>query len=150
MVDPAFGYRPDLGMGGRTRAEQELVRGRYRVLWDVAVDAREGCPVAPEERRAQLDRAFAALDEGQRERLLACAPKTHAALVAAARDPWAVLGEPRTKASARGEPCALCGFPTHDWDPHPPADAIRQDFPDWEPARGACRQCGDLYRVAVG
>lgn len=150
MLDPAFGYRPDLGMGGRTRAEQELVRARYRVLWDLAVDAREGCPVPAEARRAQLDRAFAALDGGQRERLRAAAPRTHAALAAAARDPWAFLGEPRTRAGAKGEPCPLCGFPTHDWDPDPPEEAIRRDFPGWEPAHGACRQCGDIYRVAVG
>jgi len=126
------------------------VRAHYRVLWDLAVDTREGCPVPAEERRAQVERAFAARDGGQRERLVAAAPKTHEALVAAARDPWVYVGEPRTRAAGKGEPCAPCGFPTHDWDPAPPQEAIRKDFPDWEPARGACRQCGDLYRVAVG
>jgi hypothetical protein len=149
MLDPAFGYRPDLGMGKRTRAEQELVRARYRVLWDLAVDGREGCPVPPEQRRAELDRAFSALDPGQRARLAAAAPRTHDALLSVARDPWAFLGEPRTKGAAKGEPCPLCGFPTHDWDPEPPSDAIRADFPAWQPVQGACRQCGDLYRVAA-
>jgi hypothetical protein len=43
----------------------------------------------------------------------------------------------------------LCGFPTYDWDPAPPVDAIRADFPRWDESLGACRQCGDLYRAAV-
>ncbi|MFQ5506543.1 MAG: hypothetical protein ACE5F1_17370 [Planctomycetota bacterium] len=40
MVDPDFGYRPRLGLdldGGRF---ENLIRDRYRVLWDLYVDAR--------------------------------------------------------------------------------------------------------------
>lgn len=154
MLDPAFGYSPDLGMHGRTRAEQELVRMRYRVLWDVAVDAVEPSPVAPERRRTQIDRAFVALDEGQRTRLMARfaepSARTHPNLVAAARDPWKFLGESRSAGPMPGQPCPLCGFPSYDWSKDPPAEVIRKDFPDWEPALGACRQCCDLYGASVG
>lgn len=152
MLDPAFGYSRDLGSVGRTRAEQELVRSRYFVLWNLAIDSVEEAPVPPDVRRAQVDRAFAALEPGQRARLAAHfrdpSFRTHATLLAAARDPWAFLGEPR-KGLVGGQPCSLCGFPTYDWDPGPPVDAIRADFPDWEASRGACRQCSDIYRVAA-
>lgn len=153
MLDPAFGYEPDLGMHGRTRAERELVRTRYRVLWDVAVDAVETPPVAPETRRSQLDRAFVALDADQRTRLAARfgepLERRHPLLVAAARDPWKFLGEPRSAGPMPGQPCPLCGFPSYDWSDNPPAEVIRRDFPDWEPAHGACRQCCDLYGASV-
>jgi hypothetical protein len=153
MLDPSFGYRPDLGAPGRTRAEKELVRSRYRVLWNLAIDAVEASPVPPAARRRETERAFAALDAEQRARLMARfgdpALRTHARLVAAARDPWAFLGEPRRPGCAPGQPCPLCGFPTYDWSDDPPGDAIRADFAAWEPAHGACRQCCDLYRATL-
>ncbi len=150
MLDPAFGYRPDLGLSGRTLAEKELVRGRYRVLWNLAIDQTETCPVSLEARQLEFDRAFAALLPGQRERLAerfrSPALRRHDALLAAARDPWAFLGEGRHGPVA-GQPCPLCAFPTHDWDPRPPAATIRAEVPTWEAAMGACRQCADIYRI---
>jgi len=151
MLDPAFGYEQSLSVKGRTRAERELVRGRYRVLWNLAIDAVETPPVDADERRAELKRAFGALDERQLNKLAAMFrdPKwrTHAQLTEAARDPWRVLGEPRADGPRPGEPCPLCGFPTYDWDAAPPTATILADAPDWEEASGACRQCGDLYRA---
>lgn len=152
MLDPAFGYRRDLGLRGRTRAELDLARARYRVLWDHAIDQVAEAPIAPDERRAQLAQAFAALEAGQRTRLaeafLDPARRTHARLCAAASDPWAFLGEPRRGGALPGQPCPLCGFPTFDWDPAPPAPAIRADVPAWDAAQGCCRQCADIWRMA--
>jgi hypothetical protein len=152
MLDPAFGYARDLGASGRTRAEQELVRSRYFVLWNLAIDRIEEPPVSGAARRAQVDRAFAALEPGQRARLAAHfrdpSFRTHATLLAAARDPWEFLGEPR-RGPVKGQPCPLCGFPTYDWDPEPPAELIAADFPRWDASHGACRLCSDLYRAAV-
>jgi len=151
MLDPEFGYQQNLSVKGRTHAERELVRGRYRVLWNLAIDAVEPSPVDADARRAELACAFAALDESQREKLAAmyADPKrrTHKQLAEAARDPWAVLGEPRTAGHRPGEPCPLCGFPTYDWDEAPPREAILADLPDWQEDIGACRQCGDMYRA---
>jgi hypothetical protein len=152
MLDPAFAYTRDLGGGGRTRAEQELVRSRYFVLWNLAIDRVEEPSVAAHVRRAQLDRVFAALSAEQRARLWARfddpSLRTHPILLAAARDPWEFLGEPR-HGPVGGQPCPLCGFPTYAWDESPPEGAIRVDFPRWRPAHGACVQCADLYRVAA-
>ena len=151
MLDPAFGYRPDLGLRGRTRAEQELVRSRYRVLWDLAIDHIETPPLPLASRLAEVDRSFGALDQGQRARLVARfddpAVRAHETLTAAARDPWTFLGESRRSGPAPGQPCPLCGFPTHDWEKDPPVAAIRRDYPDWGPSHGACGQCADIYRV---
>jgi hypothetical protein len=152
MLDPAFAYEPDLGRGGGTRAEKELVRSRYFVLWNLAIDAVEPSPVTPDIRRSQVDRAFAALAPDGRARLVARfqdpSLRTHPTLLAAARDPWAFFGEPR-KGVVPGQACPLCGFPTYDWDEGPPAEAIRADFPRWEASQGACRQCSDIYRGAA-
>lgn len=152
MLDPSFGFERDLGVHGRTRAETELVRGRYRVLWNLAIDQVETPPVSQEARQRQMDRAFAALDPNQRaslaERFRDPGLRTHTNLVAAAREPWAFLGEPRRAGPVPGQPCPLCGFPTYVWADDPPIDAIRPEFPDWEPAAGACRQCADIYRAA--
>lgn len=40
MLDPAFGYRPDLELAEETLARQNLIRDRYRALWSFFVDAR--------------------------------------------------------------------------------------------------------------
>lgn len=153
MLDPSFGYRPDLGVRGRTRAQDELVRDRYRVLWNLAIDRVETPPVDAATRRAQLDRAFAAVPEALRDRLAAAfaepSARTHERLASAARDPWAFLGAARASGPAAGSPCPLCGFPTHRWDPAPPGAAIARDFPSWSEADGACVQCADIYRCAV-
>ena len=152
MLDPEFGYEPDLGAYGRTRAEIDLVRERYRVLWNVAIDAVEESPVPAEVRRDHFARAFRALGIRQRERLRSHFSdsgrrRTHATLLAAARDPWSFLDEPRS-GTWPGMPCPLCGFPTHDWAKDAPRKSIRCDFPDWEPGDGVCGQCAEIYRAA--
>lgn len=153
LLDPAFGFRRDLGVRGRTRAELDLARARYRVLWDLAIDQVCEPVVAPELRRTQLERAFVALAPEQRARLAAefshPERRTHARLCAAASDPWAFLGEPRRGGALPGQPCPLCGFPTFDWDPDPPEAAIRADVPAFEAAQGCCRQCADIFRTAA-
>jgi hypothetical protein len=40
MLDPAFGYEPDLGDTGESTAQENLIRDRYRVLWELYIDAR--------------------------------------------------------------------------------------------------------------
>ena len=40
MVEPEFGYEPDLGDTGESVAQENLVRDRYRVLWDLYINAR--------------------------------------------------------------------------------------------------------------
>ncbi len=71
--------------------------------------------------------------------------------MAFARDPEA-FGD-LVRVEHRGMRCPVCRFPTYGFEPDPerlPADVIalvREDFPDWHPARGICPQCADLYRA---
>ena len=40
MLDPTFAYDPHVALGGECEPENELIRGRFRVLWDLWVHAR--------------------------------------------------------------------------------------------------------------
>jgi hypothetical protein len=40
MVDPAFAYQQSPAMGGSSLAEDEVIRSRFRALWDAFVEAR--------------------------------------------------------------------------------------------------------------
>jgi hypothetical protein len=74
---------------------------------------------------------------------------THAELVAFASNPRTGLAE----TAAPGSRCALCAFPTFDFEPEPsrlPAELIAGilvDFPRWRPVDGLCGQCAELYRA---
>lgn len=40
MLDPAFGYSPHASLGGASPIQDELIRERFRKLWDQYIDAR--------------------------------------------------------------------------------------------------------------
>jgi hypothetical protein len=40
MLDPAFAYDPQVGLGGECVPENELIRERFRLLWDLWVHGR--------------------------------------------------------------------------------------------------------------
>ena len=158
MVDPAFAYSPELGLSGMARANERLVRERYRLLWDITIDGRlqqrAWAPNASrEERWAEFDRAFAFWPEEKRretfEALWCAKAPRHDALLALASDPRELR---RAHAPVPGAPCPLCGFSTFAWTdasnlPVPIAAAIRADFPSWAAADGACARCADVYKA---
>lgn len=166
MLDPRFGYEPQLPQPAAGPAHEQLLRDRYRVLWDAAIDGRlAGLGRAPDSVRAERLRDFVrtfpmlgARTEEAFARSFDGAACTHADLVAFATNPGAVIGsclpnpQPPTPGPHPGERCPLCRFPTHAFEPDPaslPEDVvvlIRQDFPAWDPGHGLCRQCADLYR----
>jgi hypothetical protein len=68
MVEPAFGYEPDLGDTGESIAQENLIRDRYRVLWHLYIDARLGragrAPVASlQQPQSLLRKAFDGLGD---------------------------------------------------------------------------------------
>jgi hypothetical protein len=90
MLDPAFGYSPVLPAAASGAGREQLVRARYRVLWDASVDGRllrrgRVSPAVESERRRETARAFpdpearAAFD-----RVFNAAAVTHAELLALA------------------------------------------------------------------
>jgi len=152
MLDPCFAYEPWLPSADAGPANRELLKDRYRVLWDAYVDGRLSrlgwAPAGVRaERLSEFRRAFPALGERAEalfERFFSAALLRHAELMAFAVDP----------ASGPGR-CSLCRFPTHTFEPEPHrlADTVRErirsDFPEWEPAAGLCLQCADLYRACT-
>lgn len=160
MLDPCFAYEPWLPSADAGPANRELLKSRYRVLWDASIDGRLSrlgwAPAGVRvERLAEFRRAFPMLGEGVEEafeRFFGAPTLRHAELVAFAVDPASMLD--RSSGGSRpGGSCPLCRFPTHAFEPAPqrlpPAvrGRIRSDFPEWDPATGLCRQCADLYRA---
>jgi hypothetical protein len=150
MLDPHFAYEPWLSASDAGPAHRDLLKDRYRVVWDAYIDGRlSRLGWAPAGVRAErlndFRRAFPMLGERAEaafERFFSAASLRHAELAAFTVDPG----------SGRGC-CALCRFPTHTFEPRPDElpSAVRErigsDFPEWKPAAGLCLQCADLYRA---
>lgn len=158
MLDPAFAYEPHPEFGGECETENDLIRERFRLLWNMWVAGRMRrndwpLPEAEQSRRG-LDQAFASWEPKRREAALQDLGSrnrcTQRELLDLAKDErlTRMLG-------AGGVRCPLCHFPTRDgvraWDGEwaTVTQAIQADYPDWAPAQGACRQCAELYRARV-
>jgi hypothetical protein len=161
MVDPAFGYSPDLARTGQTASQQRLVRERYRLLWDVSLDGRltaRGLETIADEaqRRREFERGFAFL-VGQRRAELFTTLWTgrlarHDALLEIAADP---RGLRERHAPVPGAPCPLCGFAAFQWTDartlRPAArDRIHTDFPGWHESEAVCARCAEMYDSIAG
>lgn len=156
ILDPEFCFEPHLEAAAVNPMLDNLVRERYRVLWDTTIDgrlaARSLLPLGREGRRqAEFQAAFAMLGEAAGscfEALFRGPRPDHAWLLSAAADPGQ-MAEVRVTGSGC---CPLCRMPTASLAPHPErlelavVDAVNQDFRDWTPAAGLCLQCADLYR----
>lgn len=162
MFDECFAFKREAlaGIGAR----QSLQRDRYRVLWDIYVEARlerEGRSEngAIERLQGGFQRVFRKMDAGVLSgafgRVFGASSLTHGDLWDWACTPDGLLGPSATPAHAvpqtDGEPCPLCGFATYDWfefgrdETAAATEFIRKDFPDWSRQEGACRQCVELY-----
>lgn len=159
MLDPAFAYDPHRAFDGEGELEQDLTRERFRLLWDLYVESRVrwmGWRVVMEEsmRRREFEWMFALWgrerrdaiwrDLGERERW------TQHELLELARD------ERLTRMLGQGGiRCPLCHFPTREGvgafrdERRAVAEAIRMDYPTWQPSHGACRQCVELYQARL-
>lgn len=155
MLDPAFGYVRELPGVDRDPAVVNLLRERYRVLWDAGIDGRL-CRAgllgtdARAARFSEFTRAFPMLGEGAET---AFAPwfdgprPTHATMVAFIQEP---LG-PGTADEAR---CPLCRLPTRVLERGPlglardVVRAIQRDHPGWRAEQGRCTRC-EVYAALL-
>lgn len=159
MFDPAFAYEPRPALGGECELEDDLIRERFRLLWNLFAEGRarrKGWPtvVSGAIRLRQFERAFASWDAGRRETvwrdLRGREQYTQRELLDLARD------ERLTRTLGQGGVrCPLCHFPTRggvrEWDGARAAiaEAIRAEYSTWDPAQGACAQCVELYQARV-
>jgi hypothetical protein len=141
MIDPAFGYSPQLHEMVRDAMQQRLTRERYRLLWDITIDGRLSAasdvrkwgrnfllpadppphagvysPTVRDLHRAAFDRAFGFWPQAKRDEtfdsLWRNRSPRHAELMAIASDPRDLRS---ASAQTPGAPCPLCGFATFDW-----------------------------------
>jgi hypothetical protein len=156
MLDLDFGYVTELPLLESDPAILNLLRERYRVVWDTTIDGRLcrrgllGEP-ARSTRLAEFARAFPMLGEDS-ERVFArwfdIARPTHGAIVAFIEQP---LG-PGSHDAAR---CPLCHLPQRRSDGEAAVldanlvRAIERDRPGWAAEQGCCARCAELYGVGV-
>ncbi|HHT9107265.1 MAG TPA: hypothetical protein ACFYD9_01350 [Candidatus Wunengus sp. YC64] len=171
MLSESYGYR-DERLGGNPM-EESIVKDRYCTFWDIYVDSRlvrKGKETLSDKERRY--REFESLykkipDEvkiaifdvlWQDENL------THDKILGLAKDVNEVIkiseGLPikhtlkKKKAISPGAQCPLCQFRTYHWAENIEqdaylVDAIKKDFPRWEPEDGVCGQCVEAYKVRI-
>jgi hypothetical protein len=159
MVDPSFGYCPELPESGPFLNQHRLARERYRLLWDITIDGRlirrgRHTVATKEQRWSEFAGAFAFWSETTQqevfESLWTNPAPSHQILVSLLRD---LRQFPATAGPRPGGPCPLCGFPTFAWAPpedlahDDTARAIQAEFPQWTAKQGACARCAAIYRL---
>ncbi len=157
MMDPAFGYHPELAAPGVSLNHHREVRERYRLLWDVSIEGRQARAGhstlnTKDQKWLEFAHAFAswpALRQQQVfEALWSNPTPTHRALEELACEPH----EPKSGGGPQpGAPCPLCGFPTFTWASAASltqnvVEGIRSEFSAWTPAQGVCARCVAIYR----
>ena len=158
MLDPGFGYEPLLPQSGFGSGHDNLIRERYRVLWDTWIDGRlerRGWtpPVVREKRWTQFVETFPFLGAEALKTFTALYEsdsQTHRALVALAVSPAA--GGRRTDGKPQAGVCPLCRFPTYHFAvaadlPSAVLDEIASEHPGWQTDQGLCDQCAEIYRA---
>lgn len=160
MLDPGFGYERWVPSSELGPAYGNLLRDRYRVMWDVWIDGRlhrRGWlpDEAREKRLAEFMATFRMLGSQAAEefqRLFESKVQTHGGLMALAQTPSGQEA-PTSECVSQARICSLCRFPsfrllsgiTHLSEET--LGEIRADFPNWQPEQGLCGQCADLYRT---
>jgi hypothetical protein len=154
MLNPAFGYDRALPASDGGPSADNILRDRYRVVWDATIDGRLaragfGSPAIRDTRAREFASAFAMLGDDGRSAFetwwVADCP-THPAMVAFAVEP----------AHAAAGRCPVCRFPVASLDERggviaaPIVAAIRDENPSWRVEQGLCPQCLDLYEARYG
>jgi hypothetical protein len=159
MVDPAFGYSPQVHLPTHNQTQQRITRERYRLLWDVTIDGRltrvgRETMNGHAQHQALFERAFSFWPEEKRVSVFEShwnerAPR-HANILALAADPRDLS---HAQEPLPGGSCPLCHFPTFEWTNITALAAetlatLCVQFPQWRPDHGACKRCVEIYELA--
>jgi len=158
ILDPAFGYERTLPFSDDGPSADNILRDRYRVVWDVTIDGRltragRGQLRARDTRWREFRMAYAMLADacpGVFDHWWNRPHPTHAELVA-----FAVAPAGATAGRGAGR-CPFCEFPVASLDSRvwtltePVIRALRTEHPSWHSEQGICSQCFDLYEARYG
>jgi len=169
MVSESFGYRDE--RLGCNPMEESIIRERYSTFWDIFVDSRlirggketisnrEGryqefeslYKKTPAEVKSAI---FDVLWQDERlthDRILELSKDVNKVMKIAEGLPIKQIQKTK-KMLLPGAQCPLCQFRTYHWvdniEQEPSlVEAIKKDFPEWEPEEGACERCVEVYKV---
>ena len=177
MLDDDYGYDIRVPAGLNT-TEENFVRDRYKILWDIYIDSRlikEGRETmeTKEKRFAWFSGIYRKLPNEQKvvmfDNFWNKEKITHKEILDMATDMMKavpLLGGDASDAELEkekqsywsGRQCPLCKFPTYKWsnDINPEDEnakklqnAIKADFPKWTAEEGVCERCAELYKFNV-
>jgi hypothetical protein len=160
MLDPAFGYERALPPSDGGPSADNILRDRYRAVWDSTIDGRLaragfGTPAIRDARAREFAAAFSMLGERCRdafETWWEADRPTHPEMVAFAT----LTTLPAESSRANAGRCPVCRFPTASLDDRASViapevvSAIREENPAWRVEQGLCSQCVDLYEARHG
>lgn len=168
MLDEGFGYKD--GRLTPFTLQENVVKDRYRVLWDIFIDSRlerlkKEAPCSKEERFQEFQALFRSVAPGK-ERVMfeglwgEQTPFSHDRLREMATEPTLVAAyagaeRAEVKGPLPGSPCPVCKFPTHRWVEgsgirQEVVELVRQDLPQWGPGQGICETCHEYYLNRAG
>ncbi len=159
ILDPCFAYQLELPQSEVGPTYDNLIRERYRVLWDTWIDGRlfrqdRSSEDVKHRRQAEFKTTFPMLGEGWEAKFWQWFDRPvhrHEDLLAFALHPESEHLQNNPQQTQTGR-CPLCRFPSFDLQngrdvPPPTVQEIVADFPDWTSDQGLCRQCSDLYQA---
>ncbi len=159
MLQPAFCYSPRSFLGGLNEIEDNLIRDRFRILWDLSIESRirrRHWPtmVSEEIREVEFEKVFLFLSHEERRAILLKVRNDEnliqADLIELAKDKRL-----HHTFCDQGLLCPLCYFPSYDTIKDWPdetrwvAEEIQKNNPEWNPSMGICRQCFELYQSRI-
>ena len=171
MLSEPYGYR-DERLGGNPM-EESIVKERYSTFWDIFVDGRlirKGSETISdkESRYREFESLYKKIPDEMKIAIFDVLWQddnlTHDKILGLAKDVNEVIkiseGLPlmhvhkKKKTVSPGSQCPLCQFRTYHWVENIEQDAylveaIKKDFPRWEPEDGVCGQCIEAYKVRI-